>query len=216
MKRRTFLSTVAVAPVIAAPVLAQPTPVQQPPAPTPAAPTAPSAPPLQQQPPAAVEVVRLEPVGHDAAGEMVPHFFTAVEMATLTRLSAVLQPALNGRPGAIEADVPAFLDFLIGQSPAERQAIYRKGLAGLEQQAQSQFKKAFAAIEAPQVETLMAPLRQPWTFIPPTDPIARVLREAKADVRTATTNSREFNAGGAAAGGGRRAGGMGQYVYTLE
>ncbi len=161
-------------------------------------------------------MVRLEPVSHDVAGETVPHFFTAVEMATLTRLSDVLQPALNGRPGAIEADVPVFLDFLIGQSPAERQAIYRKGLAGLEQQAQSQFKKAFAALETPQVDTLLAPLRQPWTFIPPTDPIARVLREAKADVRSATQNSREWNAGGAAAGGGRRAGGMGQYVYTLE
>ena len=98
MKRRKFLSTVAATPVIAAPVLAQ-TPVQQPPAPTPAAPTAPSAPPLQQQPRAAAEVVRLEPVPHDAAGEAVPHFFTVVEMATLRRLSDVLLPALNGRPG---------------------------------------------------------------------------------------------------------------------
>lgn len=214
MKRRTFLSTVAAAPVVAAPVLAQ-TPVQQPPAPTPAAPAAPSAPPLQQQPAAATETVRLEPVGHDAAGETVPHFFTAVELATLSRLSDVLMPALNGRPGALDADVPEFLDFLIGQSPVERQAIYRKGLAGLEQQAQARFKKAFATLETAQVDTLLAPLRQPWTFIPPADPIARVLREAKADVRTATMNSRAWNAQGAA-GGGRRAGGMGQYVYTLE
>ncbi len=214
MKRRKFLSTVAVAPVIAAPTLAQ-TPVPQPPPPTPAAPTAPSAPPLQQQPPAAVDVVRLEPVPHDVAGEPVTRFFTAVELATLTRLSGVILPAMNGRPGAIEADVPAFLDFLIGQSPAERQAIYRKGLAGLEQQAQSQFKQAFAALETPQIETLMAPLRQPWTFIPPTEAVPRFLREAKADVRTATQNSREWNAGGTA-GAGRRAGGMGQYVYTLE
>ncbi len=215
MKRRTFLSTVAVTPVIAAPVLAQ-TPVQQPPAPTPAAPTAPSGPPLQQQPPpAATEAVRLEPVGHDAAGETVPHFFTAVELATLSRLSDVLMPALNGRPGALDAGVPDFLDFLVGQSPAERQAIYRKGLAGLEQQAHARFKKAFAALDTPQVDTLLAPLRQPWTFIPPADPVARVLREAKADVRTATMNSRQWNAPGAASGG-RRAGGMGQYVYALE
>jgi hypothetical protein len=162
-----------------------------------------------------VEVVRLEPAGHDVAGEMEPHFFTAVEMATMKKLSEVLVPALNGRPGALEAEAPEFLDFLIGQSPAERQAIYRKGLAGLEQQAQSQFKKAFAALEPPQVETLLAPLRQPWTFIPPTEAVPRFLREAKADVRTATQNSREWNAGGAA-GTGRRAGGMGQYVYTLE
>jgi hypothetical protein len=205
MKRRKFLSTVAAAPVIAAPVLAQ-TPVPQPPPPTPASPAAPSAPPLQQQPAAAAEVVRLEPVPHDAAGAPVPHFFTAVEMATLKRLSDVILPALNGRPGALEAHVPEFLDFLIGQSPAERQAIYRKGLAGLEHQAQAQFKKAFAALETPQVDTLMAPLRKPWTFVPPTEPVARLLREAKADVRTATMNSREWNAGGGAAGGGRTVG----------
>jgi hypothetical protein len=215
MKRRKFLSAVAAAPVLAAPALAQQTPVQQPPAPTPAAPTAPSAPPLQQQPPAAVDAVRLEPVGHDVAGEMAPHFFTVVEMATLKKLSDVLVPALNGRPGALEAQAPEFLDFLIGQSPTERQAIYRQGLAGLERQAQSQFKKAFAGLETPQVETLMSPLRQAWTFIPPTEAVPRFLREAKADVRTATQNSREWNAGGAA-GAGRRAGGMGQYVYTLE
>jgi hypothetical protein len=214
MKRRKFLTTVAAAPVVAAPALAQ-TPVQQPPAPTPAAPTAPSAPPLQQQPPAAAEAVRLEPAPHDVAGAMVPQFFTAVEMATLARLSDVILPAMNGRPGALEAQAPTFLDFLIGQSPAERQAIYRKGLAGLEQQAQKQFRKGFAALETAQVETLMAPLRQPWTFIPPADPVARVLREAKADVRTATFNSREWTTGGPAAGG-RRPGGMGQYVYTLE
>jgi len=132
----------------------------------------------------------------------------------LRKLSDLIMPAMNGTPGALDAKAPEFLDFLIGASPAERQQIYRTGLDILNAQAARQFKKPFTELDATQAGTLLAPLRQAWTYEPPTDPFARFLREAKADVRTATVNSREFNTAGGAAG--RRAGGLGQYWFPLD
>jgi hypothetical protein len=57
-------------------------------------------------------------------------------------------------------------------------------------------------------------LRQPWTYEPPADPLARFLREAKQDVRTATMNSREYASAGSSSG--RRGGGLGQYWYPID
>ena len=85
----------------------------------------------------------------------------------------------SNNPGALEAEAPEFLDFLIGQSPAERQQIYRTGLDILNAQAMKQFKKNFAEVDETQANTLLAPLRAAWTYNPPTEPLARFLREAK-------------------------------------
>src|SRR5580698_2612395 len=71
-----------------------------------------------------------------------PSFFTPVQMSTLTRLSNLLLPPLNGKPGAIEAQTPAFLDFLIGSSAEPRQKTYAGGLDWLEQTAQAKYKIA--------------------------------------------------------------------------
>ena len=56
-------------------------------------------------------------------------FFTPDEFASLTDLSQKVFPSINGQPGALEAHAPEFLDFLISQSPAPHQTLYRKGLA---------------------------------------------------------------------------------------
>ena len=193
MKRRRFIQTMAVAPALAipaAPVLAkQPAQSGRPPMP---------------------EIPRLETSVSDAAAEYTPKFFTPPQFAALRKLSEIIMPSLNGNPGAIEAAAPEFLDFLISQSPAERQQIYRTGLDLLNAQATKQFKKSFADVDETQANTLLAPLRVAWTYEPPTDPLARFLREAKADVRTATMNSREWNTAG-----GRR-GGTGQYWYPID
>jgi hypothetical protein len=127
-------------------------------------------------------------------------------------VSDILMPAASGAsgsPGALAAGAPEFLDFLIGESGRDRQAVYRNGLDALNAQAKKQFAKAFAELETPQAETLLAPLKQPWTYDEPADPAARFLRAAKADVRTATVNSR-------AAAGGRRFAGSGLYWYPLD
>lgn len=198
MKRRRFIQTLAATPAVALPITAE-SRAQQPGGP-------------QGRP--EVEAPKLEIAVPDIAAEGVPRFFNAQQFAALRKLSDILVPPGNGLPGALEAEAPEFLDFLIGASPADRQQIYKAGLDALNTQSLRQFKKPFAEVDATQSSTLLAPLRQPWTYDPPTDPLARFLREAKQDVRTATQNSRAFVAAGST--GGRRGGGVGQYWYPLD
>lgn len=195
MKRRRFMQTIAAAPALAVPAA------------TPALAQAPA-----QRP--APEASKLDMSAADAAADMTPRFFTAPQLAALRKLSDILMPPLNNLPGALDANAAEFLDFLIGQSPADRKQLYRNGLDTLNAQAVKQFKKPFAEIDVAQANTLLAPLKQPWTYEPPSDPFARFLREAKQDVRNATMNSREYTTAGSA--GGRRGGGMGQYWYPLD
>jgi hypothetical protein len=202
MKRRRFIQTLAVTPAVALPVTAELQAQQGAPArPAPTTPTTEDAP-------------KLEIASLDVGGETVARYFSAPQFAALRKLSDILVPPLNGLPGALEAEAPEFLDFLISKSPADRQQLYKAGLDALNAQALRQFKKAFAEVDEAQAATLLAPLRQPWTYEPPADPLARFLREVKADVRTATQNSRAYATAGSS--GGRRGGGMGQYWYPLD
>jgi hypothetical protein len=160
-----------------------------------------------QQPQASLP--KLETALPDAAADTLPHFFTERQFAALTKLAGILQPSINGAPSAIEAKAPEFLDFLIGESPADRQQIYRQGLDRL-------VAAGFVDADAAKATAILAPLKAAWTYDPPADPLARFLRVAKADVRTATLNSREYNTAGAAAGGGRRFGAQGLYWLPLD
>ena len=45
-------------------------------------------------------------------------------------------------PGALDAETPAFLDFLIGHSPAVRGTFYKTGLLWLDGQAKLKFREA--------------------------------------------------------------------------
>jgi Gluconate 2-dehydrogenase subunit 3 len=163
-----------------------------------------------------VDDAKLEVATPDAATEPIVRFFHADQFSALRKLSDMLMPASPGKtPGALDAGAPEFLDFLIGQSAPVRQQLYRTGLDQLNRQARAKFAKTFADLDDAQADTLLAPLREPWTHEEPADPLARFLRAAKADVRTATTNSREYAAAGAASG--RRAfGGGGSYWYPLD
>jgi hypothetical protein len=202
MKRRRFLKTIVAAP--AAPALF----AQQPSAPSNSVSGAPPA------AAAAGELPKIESTVADAAADMQPHFFTAQQFSALQKLSDLLMPSRKEQPGALEAQAPEFLDFLIGSSLPDRQQLYRAGLDILNAQARKRFDKPFAELDASQAEGLLAPLRQPWTYEPPADPLARFLRSAKQDVRTATINSREWNTSTASTG--RRGGGLGQYWYSIE
>ena len=150
----------------------------------------------------------------DAAAEPVLHFFTAQQFAALRKLSDILNPPINGTPGALEAKAPEFLDFLLSQSAVDRQQLYRNGLDGLNAQAKKRFNKLFADVEAGQADTLLGPLRDPWTYDAPSDPVAAMLRAAKDDVRRATTNSREWNL--ASVAGRTRGGGGGLYWLPID
>jgi hypothetical protein len=152
-------------------------------------------------------IVKLETATPDDAGEPVaPRFFSPAQYATLTKLCEILQPAGKATPSAIDAGVPAFLDFLIGESPAERKTIYRSGLELLK------------GLDESNAAKLLAPLKKPWTYEPPKDPLTRFLQAAKQDIRAATQNSREWSKATAASATGRRGfgGGVGLYWNSLE
>jgi hypothetical protein len=218
MRRRRFFKTLAVTPAASA-LLGQeakqdtsPRPTS--PAPPPQNPAKPPAP-YSRTPPMGIEYPKLDMAVPDDVADMQPQFFTAVQLAALRKVSEILMPRIGDAPGALEAGAPEFLDFLIGRSPRERQELYRAGLDQLNARSRKQFGKAFSETNEPEASTLLAPLREAWTFEQPTDPLSRFLRAAKQDVRTATMNSREY-AAFATSQGSRRGGGGGLYWYPLD
>ena len=193
MKRRRFIKTMATASAMPAALAAQ----------APAAATAPAPP--------------LELSSFDEAADPLPGFFSAHQFAALTRVSELLFPRYGEMPGAIEVGAPAFLDFLISESPEADQQIYLDGLDALNFQAAMRFDKPFAEVDEAQAHELLAPLRQPWTPEPSTDPLTVFLQRAKDDVRTATVNTRPWaEALASRGGGGRRMSGSGQYWLPLD
>ncbi len=197
MKRRRFIQSIAAAPILVVPAdsIAKAEAAE-----------------ASRQSRSTEEAGKLDCTVPDAVAETKPRAFSPAQLAALRKLSDILMPPINGMPGALDAGVPEFLDFLIGASPADRQAIYKTGLDTLNAQSLKLYGKPFADVNESQAVVLLAPLRQPWTYDPPADPLARFLREAKQDVRTATVNSREY----ASASGSRRGAGLGQYWYPLD
>ena len=151
----------------------------------------------------------------DAPAEAVHRFFSAEQFGALQRLADLLIPAFNGRPGASEAGAAEFLDFLLSQSPADRQALYRGGLDRLNGGAQQKYHKQFAGLTADEAAPLLAALKSAWTYNPPQDVLANFLREAKMDVYRATVNSREM-AQALSGGGRRRATGTNPYWHVID
>jgi Gluconate 2-dehydrogenase subunit 3 len=194
MKRRRFLQALATAPATGL--------IAQQPAP----------PPAQATPAVPAGFPQLDLAVADAAAETVRQFFTASQFAALQKLGGILMPASNSGPGALETRAPEFLDFLLSESPPDRQQLYRTGLDGLNAQAKRRFTKPFADLDTDQADELLAPLREPWTYRP-VDPVARFLLAAKLDLRTATVNSLEWNE--AAKSGGRR-GPSGLYWHPID
>ena len=149
----------------------------------------------------AAEDPKLEVVTPAEAGDPMPRFFTTEQFSALRHLSAILAPSLNGAPGAVDCHAAEFLDFLCSESLPDRQQLYRAGLDALNAQSRQRFGKPFSGVDDAQANALLEPLRRPWTYDLPAEPLTAFLLTAKSDVRTATTNSREFVT---AAGSGRR------------
>ena len=177
MKRRRFLQTIATAPAAPAILAVQQVAAQQV-----ARPAAPAAPKL------------LATAHADVVAEPVARFFTHVQFEALEKLSEVLVPAGNDTPGALDAEVPQFIDFLIGQSPADRKQLYRSGLDLLNAHAAKQFNKPFGALDSKQADSILRPLMVPvpWAHDPPKDLGSHFATTAHEDIRTATRNSRQW------------------------
>ena len=191
MKRRTILKSLISAPIAATTLQAQ----------------------RAAQAPATDESARLEMSVPDAAAEPVVRFFTRDQFAALARLAEILEPSTADLPGAREAHSAEFLDFLISQSPAPRQQLYRSGLDRLDSEATRRYGRGFASIDAAQAGALLEPLHRAWTYEDPADPFEHFLRDAKADVQQATRNSLEFIS--VAAKRSRGASGVGEFWYPL-
>lgn len=192
MKRRNFVTGLLATPAAPAILLgeqaAQTTPKQQ------AAPK-PNTPARQfsREP---HNVPHLATVAGDLSAHPAPHYFNEVQFATLRKLGSLLVPPLKGNPGALDAQAPEFLDFLISVSPDDRQKLYLCGLDALDAQARDKFQKPFSELEAQQVDAILRPLlvARPWPQDLPSDPLQNFMVQVHEDLRTATMNSREWAA----------------------
>ena len=185
---------------------------------------APSAPPPTPTAPGPVPWMRglmevkplpIAPLVPDAVAQTNASFFNSYQLATLRRLSEILLPPLRGYPGATEAGVPEFLDFLIGVSPVDRQQMYRSGLDRLDAEAKQRFGVEFAAVEKAQADQLLRPWLKTWmTDHPPTEQYAHFINVAHSDIRTATINSQAWSK--AAHARGKPEQGMGLYWFPVD
>jgi hypothetical protein len=169
----------------------------------------------QQKPaPAVDENPKLSVNATDAVADAVPRFFDPESFSAFRHLGEILVPARQNLPGAVEAEAAEFLDFLIGQSPADRQTLYRDGVAQLNAQARARYGKPFAEVAAADADSILAPLHEAWTYQGPADPFARFLSAAKEDFLRATASSRQWAA--AASGRSRSASGLNTYWFPIE
>lgn len=137
------------------------------------------------------------PIPHVEAADQVAttalRFFTPQQMATLTRMSDVLMPRMGDKPSAVQAQTPAFLDFLIASSPEERKQFYERGLDWLDAESKKKFNTEFAKLSDAQAGELLKPWLRTWiTDHPPTEEHADFVNVAHDDIRTATVNSKAW------------------------
>jgi hypothetical protein len=221
MRRRDFVKGMVAVPLTARTLLgqqkeSQPVAVPQTPAkaaPPPAAETAPTRPLrrglLEFQ---GAPITSSVP---DLVANTEAHFFTDAQFETLTKLSAILMPPLNGYPGALQTGAPEFIDFLIGASPVDRQNLYRSGLNRLNADAKKQFGIPFAQVSAAQASTLLTPWLRTWMpDHPPQGKYEQFINVAHQDIRTATMNSQAWSV--AATSSGERQPGIGLYWSPID
>ncbi|HLH01534.1 MAG TPA: gluconate 2-dehydrogenase subunit 3 family protein [Bryobacteraceae bacterium] len=186
MKRRTLLRSIAAIPSLAA---GQTLPQRETTAARdkglPAGPTL--------IPPGVNETPTIPVIPADETSDSRIRTFDGQQLAALARLGEVLVPAWDGKPGAAEAGAAEFLDFLVGSSPANRIELYKSGLDELNRRAQQQFGKPFAAISQADADSLLAPLREKWSYgRAAKNDFEAFLLAAKGDLLRATVNSRPY------------------------
>jgi hypothetical protein len=85
-----------------------------------------------------------------------PQFFTAAEYAMVERLADMIIPS-DATPGAREAGVAEFIDFMVASDPAVQYS-FRTGLAGLNADSELTLGKSFAELSPNQQTSLLEPL----------------------------------------------------------
>ena len=85
-----------------------------------------------------------------------PQFFTPAEYSMVERLAEIIIPN-DGTPGAKDAGVSEFIDFMVANDP-DVQYAFRTGLAWLNVDAQQQNGKRFIELTPEQQASLLEPL----------------------------------------------------------
>lgn len=84
-----------------------------------------------------------------------PKFFTADQMALIATISELIIPTDDHSPGAIAAEVPAFTDLMVSESPAEVKKLWTDGLAAMDSQSRTRHSRPFSeAAPAQQIAIL--------------------------------------------------------------
>ncbi|MEZ5403339.1 MAG: gluconate 2-dehydrogenase subunit 3 family protein [Bryobacteraceae bacterium] len=91
-----------------------------------------------------------------AAALPKPSHFSAADFATVTRLADLIIPK-TGTPGAVDAGVPAYIDFVVKQNK-QAQSLFRRGLAWLDAAAQKHGAKRFVDLDEPAQIAILQPL----------------------------------------------------------
>ena len=200
IKRRRFVQSLLLTPAAPAVLAAAQAPAAVTAPQPPAAPAATLPRPRGSQQP--TNVPHLKVTQPDLAAKTDQRYFSTEQFATLRKLGSILMPPIKENPGALEADAPEFLDFLISVSPADRQKLYKDGLDQLNTLAQTQYHKPFADIDAKQADGILRPLLvvRYWAEDFPSDPLKNFVAQVHADIRTATMNSREWSEAAAKSG----------------
>jgi hypothetical protein len=175
IQRRTLLRSLLTTPVAAAAL------------PVPALPNEPA-----ESKPAINETPDTPAIQGSGACDTIPATFSSAQFAALRKLAGIVVPSVDDAPGAVEAGVPEFLDFLIGASPADRVELYKNGLDRLNAEAERRYKKAFSELSAEEAAPILGPLRDAWSYKGPADPFARFLQTAKNDLLQGTVNSEDY------------------------
>jgi hypothetical protein len=91
-----------------------------------------------------------------AAAPATPKVFTTEEFEFLSVLTDLIIPSTD-TPGASQAGVPAYIDYVIGTN-GERQAAFREGLVLLDAAAQERHGKKFVELKESEQIVILQPL----------------------------------------------------------
>jgi hypothetical protein len=162
-------------------------------------------------PPATDELPPLRLTNPNEVADGVLKFFTPAEFGSFRRLANVIMPPAEAEPGALDANAPEFLDFLLSESPVEVQTLYRNGVRELDKRSVQRHKQGFANLPDGGIADVLSPLNAAWTYQGPTEPFAQFLQASKIAFYQATVNSRQW----AEAQSSRRRGAAGLNTYYL-
>ncbi|HYI96380.1 MAG TPA: gluconate 2-dehydrogenase subunit 3 family protein [Bryobacteraceae bacterium] len=162
-------------------------------------------------PPATDALPPLRLTNPNEVAEGVPKFFARTEFTSFQRLGNIIMPPAEGEPGALDAKAAEFLDFLLSESPAELQTLYRNGIRELDKRSLQRHKQNFVNLPDGGIVDVLSPLNASWTYQGPTEPFAQFLQASKIAFYQATVNSREWSE----AQSSRRRGAAGLNTYYL-